>query len=511
MNRRTGRGQTITTVDTIRNLRGPAFLKLRRIAEAVDWDLTQAGFFCWTPEGDVYYFFQPELRLLALPSDHFAAFLENRCGLNPVEHEAKFTVKHLQSRALEHGRRTQVYRLAYFNRETSQLYVHNLGQQVYRLDGASIEVVPNGTDDILFVSDPWHEPFECGEPADFLAPLLVERANFDTSSGRLGTGDYRALFTIWLVSLFFENLLPTKPIATFVGPQGSGKSSLVRLIGILLFGSRFNVSPLRADKEDAFDAAIANSYYVAFDNADTRVRWLEDKLAVAATGQAITLRKLYTTNEQAVYWPRCFLALTSREPQFRRPDVADRLILFPLARLQSFTPETALIQDILSNRGALWAELLQALNQVVAALQAASRSRSHSYRMADWADLASIIAETVGMGDRIHRLLHGMAEAQVAFALEDDPLATGLMSWLANPANNGRWLTAHELLNELWPGPQERNKHCPYANAYAVAKHLTNILPQLEQVCEVARTPGQGGILRYSFKLKAAESKTSIP
>lgn len=110
----------------------------------------------------------------------------------------------------------------------------------------------------------------------------------------------------------------------------------LRAIGLILFGSRFEVQSL-ADKEDAFDAVVTSTHYAAFDNADSRVKWLPDRLAICATGGSVSKRQLYTTNTLVNYPIDCFVEIASRTPYFNRDDVTERLLLLrdrwtPLSR-----------------------------------------------------------------------------------------------------------------------------------------------------------------------------------
>jgi len=332
------KGQTSARapIDRLRK-KSSGFERDREIAEAVERAMVAEGKLCTTAGGDLYYFHQTEAKLYLLPSTELAAHIYLRFGVNRAERLFAYVENHLEARARQHGQRSEVYRLAHYDIPRGILYVHNLGQEVYRLHGSKIEKVPNGTDGVLFIAQPWPEPFAAEPPKDLLGPLLIERPNFD-GAGSLTVQDYRALLCVWLLSLFFESLLPTKPLLLCVGPQGSGKGATMRMVGVLLFGRDFEVTALRRDKEDAFDSAICHNHFVVFDNVDAKISWLEDKLAVTATGHAIRLRRLYTTNEEALYWPRCFIALTSRTPQFRRPDVADRLLILSMAQRSMFAP-----------------------------------------------------------------------------------------------------------------------------------------------------------------------------
>ena len=69
--------------------------------------------------------------------------------------------------------------------------------------------------------------------------------------------DQVALLLAYVLGLFFPDLFPTRVILALIGEKGSGKTSALRRIGRLLFGSGFEVSPLTRDERD-FDALVTN-------------------------------------------------------------------------------------------------------------------------------------------------------------------------------------------------------------------------------------------------------------
>src|SRR5262249_22960218 len=156
---------------------------------------------------------------------------------------------------------------------------------VYKVTPEAIELVDNGTDGVLFLRDRRNEPFELLDEEitdDLFHEHITAQINF-AKDGRLAVADLQLLFGLWVLSIFFPALMPTKVILAFVGPKGSGKSYTLRKLGLLLFGSRFEVQNLPEKKED-FDAVVTNAHLACFDNADTKLHWLPDRLATCATG-----------------------------------------------------------------------------------------------------------------------------------------------------------------------------------------------------------------------------------
>ena len=425
--------------------------KKREVSNIISEDLTASGEFYVTPNELTFYFHDPEKHLYQIGDKPFEIKIFKWYGLNRTEREYDYLIANLESTAHIVGNQTEVYHFAYYNANQRVLYIDNNNSQMYRLDGKSVKLIPNGTDGILFLGKRFYEPFEIRElSADekFIEPILIEPINFAKGAQvNLAPDEQRMIYWVWIYSLFFESLLPTKPLCTFIGPMGSGKSTTFKAIGKTLFGNSFNVTPVT--KQDGFRAAICNNYIVAFDNVDGKIKWLNDDLAVAATGGNITLRELYTTNREITFSPRCFLCLNAREPQFKRDDVASRLLLFRVETLEACLSEYKIFENILEHRNDLWSELIRDLNNIVAALATDSEPFTSKWRMADWATLGWRIAKTDDAADVFIELLNKMTVAQAEFLLEDDPIVECLDYWLQKPLNVGREITSGELYKEF--------------------------------------------------------------
>jgi hypothetical protein len=161
-----------------------------------------------------------------------------------------------------------------------------------------------------------------------------------------------------------------------------------------LVGPNFDVTGVRKEKEDAFIAGVTNRTVMALDNADSKIDWLEDGLATYATGLRHQLRRLYSTNEEVSYRPRAFLMLSSRDPRFRRADVAERLLLLHCKRLEAYISEDVIFGELERRRGAVMAEILRLLGQAADAQQAIAPSMQ--FRMADYASFGWKLSHRTG-------------------------------------------------------------------------------------------------------------------
>ena len=468
--------------DVRKNKYSKAFEIKQDVSRIIIDDMREHGRFYRTPAAQ-YYWFSRERKRLCEIGDKFFEQLVNDCyGLNRSETEYDYLIADLETEAGGRGKESEIYRFAHYDRDNHVLYIDRNDFQMYKLDGKSIELLPNAAEGVLFITDLQNEPFELkniGEE-EYLRPLIIEPTNFVSGEHvNLDPDEQKYLFQTWLYMLFFEELQPTKPIQVFIGPQGSGKTTRQRIVGQFLLGHHFNVQGVGG--EDDFIATITHNYFAVFDNVDTYKDWLNDRLAQAATGQRIEKRELYTTNRLVRYYPRCFLSLNSREPKFKRPDVVDRLLLFRVQRLEQFQSEARLLGEIQKYRNELWSEMLIDLNQIVAALKEDNESFSSQHRMADWAELGWRIAKTQDAGDYFVELLEKMDKERSEFVLEENPIFLCLDIWLANPKNHGREVTASTLYNEFQIVAEQEKMSFTFKNAKSFGIHLRNILGNLKE------------------------------
>jgi len=496
-------------VDEIRSLPKamlPTFRMRRAVAEKVLRDLRREGTLI-NAGGNYgeYYFCRRTNRVMPLESKDIQVLLRHRYGLNPLEADSKHTWEDLRLATIHEGERAEVYRFARYEPVRNTLYIYDFSGGIYRITPSSIERIANGSDGVLFIHDPRIAPIEIatGSPQDLLKPLIFDKVNFDADF-ILNPGEQKLVLHTWVYSLFFESILPTKVILAMLGRKGSGKTWGCKAIGKLLFGPEWTVSALRRDKEDAFDAAIFSNYFVAYDNVDGGIDWLNDKLAVTATGHELPLRTLYTTNELKTYRPHCFVALTAREPKFRRDDVCDRLLITRMKRLETFSDERSLLSPIIGQRVALWRELVSDLQRILLTLSLPQGPWKTSHRMADWAALAYRIAQTGGIEKNFECVLDKVVQAQEDFSVEEDVLARVLDQWLEEPANLGRPIVTTDLYREVLSiAESERSLYdisrTSLANSIAFGRHLGTVLPTLNRRFKIIERNRHAGKRELTF------------
>jgi hypothetical protein len=484
------------------------------VKEIVVKDLCERGqFYHDGPLG--YYFLTDEKRLIALDdADKELSCLLDRYGLNAVEKTCEYVQEALHIESISRGQATRVHRLAWFDPVEYKLYLYNHANGIYRITAEAIELVDNGTDGVLFLCDARNEPFELvpdEDLGDLFHETVAARVNFDPDA-RLSVPEQQALLDLWFLSLFFGSLLPTRAHLAIVGPKGSGKSYTLRAIGLILFGPRFEVQSL-PDKEDAFDAVVTSAYYAAFDNADSRVKWLPDRLAICATGGTVSKRQLYTTNTMVSFPINCFLGITSRTPHFNRDDVADRLLLLRVHRFAEgqYLSESALKDTVMRQRAHILTAVVRHLQEAIAALRAThGREYRTSFRMADFATFALRLADAEGDCKVVEGIFAKLQEEQSAFALEDDELIALLLAWLEDVNNQGREVKAAELWKDLSALAKKTDRKLPVNCGRGLGQRLGHIEVNLKSVValEIVRD-AHAKQKRYKFWPLDAEVRES--
>lgn len=489
----------ISSKDQIKSLAGKdraTIEQKRRLSTLILADLNGQGAFYRTPVlGELYYFFKNEKELYLIGSLEFRALCNELYEINGKDPKWAYIEEDLIVHCQRRGQVTEIYHFARF--QNKKLYIHAGGHSVFRLDGESIKTINNGDDGVLFVKNNKMETIEPvfnyeGSP---VRELLVNIININKSPEQKGRLD---LYHAYIYSIFFESLLPTKPIVLFMGVKGSGKTSAARALKCALFGKSGQVDTGLTEKEDAFWAAVCNSYILCIDNVDKLIRWLADALAVVATGGTFKRRKLYETNTLVEYTPRCFVILTSRNPEiFLRDDVIDRLVLIEVDRREDFIPESVLLENLSYRHGEIWGELLTNLNKIVKAVNQPEKREPFDFRLADWASFVLTVSPILGI-ENPEQKLKLLEDSKKNFALEDNPIVMALerVQYLFQDSSAVPSGRIFEAIQERYDGT------FPIKDPRVFGAELKNLLPELREIYDITVEKGPNNTKLYSIKSK---------
>jgi hypothetical protein len=412
------------------NRRIQSFDKRRHIATLVMDSLQEHGDFCRTADERMFFFEKTERRLYDLEETSFGRMVTYLSGLSATEVYYKFALDTLQANEARQARLVRVHSFSYYDSETSLVAVSDgSGGVWFRERGAKWRLGNNGESGLYFVtereSSQWAPEFTATpEALDWFLTL------FNFADSLLSKEESRTALSVWIFQQFFPQLRRTRIIPAFLGSQGSGKTTAERLFGRLLLGPDFDVTGIQRDREDAFVAAITNSVVLGLDNADSKIPWLADSLALYATGQKYRLRRLYRTNEAVSYVPRAILMIASRDPQFNRPDVSERLLPLHCERPEKYLTEAQIFNELQNRRGEVIGALLDQVGHIADFL-AEAEPHATTFRMTDFASFGERVFRSVGKSREWLDIIGKVERAQSRFASEDDGVVAAVLGILA--------------------------------------------------------------------------------
>lgn len=318
--------------------------------------------------------------------------------------------------------------------------------------------------------DPLPEPEHGGDLEE-----LREYLNVDEEQWLLVRG--------WLVAA----LMPSRPqpILILVGRQGSGKSTMARLLVDLVDPSK---APLRSPPRDPTDWAVtaAASYVIALDNCSQLPNWLSDALCRAVTGDGFLRRALYTDDNIAVSAFRRVLIINGIDLGALRGDLLDRAILLephpirPEQRRQD--------QDLATRWRAARGLILGGLLDLVARTrrQLPEVHLTSMPRMADHAQALAALDKASGTSG-LRTYLRASTRA-LEDAIEGHPVAAAVERLMTDRETWGPG-TATDLLAELTSREQPKDKDWP-----TKGQQLSGELRRAAQLLEEAGIQIESGL-----------------
>ncbi len=500
-----------------------SIVKLQEISAIVTNEL-KASATLIRSSGFRFLFDKPSKRVYTIGDNRgFRSYINERFGINK---EFEYVLNDINREVEFRGTESEVYRFAFYDKSKNGLYIDRRNGEILLLDGDAIQVVPNGTFGVFFISpekaDPivWDEIgpelcYFCDEGFHLGAPDWVQDSLLLSTLtgglkfvGPLNPEEQRGLLLLVCYLTFFESINPTKPVTVATGPKGSGKTDLCRNIGRILMGRTFNVTRFRNDERD-FAATCAHNYLVVLDNLEEKAKWLMDMVAIIATGGEISMRELHTTCDEIKLKLRVFLFLNAIDPKLRRDDIADRLLIFQLDRLESFKSEAEIDDEIQGNMRRIWGEILMNLNGVIRRLKNNVPIAPGKFRLQDFEAFAKRICSDP---NDVEMVLTKMEFLRGEYSLQNDNLCLFLDRWLekeflAGISNLERIVTAKELLKDFREiEKDDSSPDCFYTTANTLGKKIHQIQPELERLYGLKVTPAKSGnVASYKFTKKRPE------
>ena len=472
-------------------------------------DMNRRGRLIFGDDGEPYYFDTEEHRLMRLdPEDmDLRSLLFDRYLLNPRHDSFAYLIEHLALEARRSGEPATVQRFTFYDREANVLYLDKGANRMLLVTGETVIEADNGENGVLFLPlanyGAW-DYIPAARPGLF-ENILIDPVNFgDDEEAPFTPGQQRLLLLLWSLSMAFESMMATKVIAVAVGPGGAGKSTMFRTIGLAIFGPRFRVQMLDASDKgrENFWVRTEHSVFTCWDNVDQPVKWLADALAVIATGAEKTERVLNTNAQMRTTEVTGMVAVTARTPSYslQREDVAERSLIFHLAKRQDTPPEEDLLASVRSQRSELMSDYVHLLQRTLRLPLDQVRMANPGFRMADFGRVITRIGHGLGLAKETDAALWEVGRAQAAFATEENDLVHVLDLWLEGekPAadgamdvgsipNDGRTVSPQELLDELKAVAKTHDIRLRVDNAKSLGRQLGNLTAAMAEQYEITR------------------------
>lgn len=459
---------TIQLIDRIRVDKSPTFLKYRAAGETMYNHMADTGKFVKTANS-LYWLDLGTHCLINMESPEWLSVIRKKFGINSKESFGVQTIEEVRLKAFSNATVSPVYKRFHWDGNT--LHINFGGPEVYKLTGekGKRSIVYNGSDNFLFLTNNNGLNDELGArnilESDPLNPweFLTGDLSFEKNEHNAGTNEQqRQLLQAWILQLFFGSILNTRPIALFLGPRGSGKTTTARRILRFFEGFHEDVLGVVEDKQDSLRASLEEHLILALDNLEqTKAKWLDAFLNRLATGTQIEIRQLYKSNERYVIRPDVFVMLTGIELPTSEESLYSRILPLQLSPLRIPKSEFLIQSRLKDNLAGIWSGMFNYLDSAIQQLQInGTVIQPHSSRLADFTmfvnrikNCSALNGESVmqGLDNLIVRQNVAMSAASPALqALDTWLVQCGKQRILTNPDMDcGEWRTTSDLFRIL--------------------------------------------------------------
>lgn len=404
----------------------------------------------------------------------------------------------------------QIYLFSHYKPVENILYIRASDTELFRLSATQVERLPNGTDGVIFQTNPWYEDIEVDLDAvtfdhkhlnaEFFAKIWFIPGQLDAyDKARQAT-----VFKRWFFATFFGTIIQKRPIMILQGATGTGKTSTLKNLGTILFGSKFAETLLPKDERD-FINMLTNNHFLILDNIDeSPPAWFLDTITSVTTGAMISYRPLYqdATVPPIRVSPQCFIAITSRTPEFNRADVANRAIVNTLGKAEETEYDPVdFEQSLIKNRTTIWQYLLGELQNILRNLAITPGGASNALRMAEFADFCMRSVSVGAEQEYIEDTLSMVSMTQTEFAAQNKPFIEALKDMVLRSPGL-QYFTADELSNKL-----EHGYELTFKSVYQLGRLLVRNEDTLTQFIHFRKVV-KGGKTMYEVGKKGDNTLT---
>jgi hypothetical protein len=426
----------------------------------------------------------------------FSYLLETDYLISPGLKERKDIGLHVGMMCESEGRRVQFRVGSHYDTVSNTVYIAEKRGWILRIPSISkgeVTRVENGKDDQFFLFPDGYQEWEIGvpvTPADRLGQIPISRpdagltsicgplfpfepeeslaqpsvfddllfAGMQLSDSLLTTHERKLLIKAYIVTLFMRGVTHEHLLFLLLGPTGSGKTYLARVLGKMLQGSGFEVVGLDEDTKE-LENKLVNNTFVALDDPSGLTAKSLSLIKRAVTGGKMQRRNLYTTAQQIEMPYIAAIAMTTVSQPFHNEEETNRQLCITLAkRVGGYRSEDELLKEVMAGRDLFLWEMVGTITEVLEALEEdKTYTGTVSMRLAGFAILFIKImrheARTPEEGEELARsILDRWKMEQESSIFANDDLAEALQKWMTTAGfHAGEQYTAGDLLQYLAP------------------------------------------------------------
>ncbi len=424
--------------------------KKKRVSNDVIESLQGLWTFYKTKNLVFYFFDKSQKKIFKIKEQEFKFLINQYFEVNGSTDYYKYLLEELSSYISKNAKEVNIYDFSHYDIDSNTLYVYNNWVKIVKITNDKIIEVENGYNWIIFDTkssfEEWNLVRSFSTNSEKIKEI-VERISYDTDSN-IKKEDYMWILENYIYSLFFPNVLNTRPILAFIWNKWSWKSFFLKLLLYIFYWKESSLSNLPSNDEE-FKNSLMNNYLYFIDNLDDTVSKTKiDILCSVATWIWIKKRVLYTDMTELSFKINSFLAITSRTPRFKRVDLNERLLIIKLQSLEDYKSETELFSKI--NRDEMMTYIIYNLHILLKNIWKFDY-HSTKFRIADFANLLINFKIDNKSEDDIKQILESFTREQEEFTLEIDPLVELLERMINNSENMWKTLyfTAQKLHQKL--------------------------------------------------------------
>jgi energy-coupling factor transporter ATP-binding protein EcfA2 len=301
------------------------------------------------------------------------------------------------------------------------------------------------------------------------------------------------LFVSWL-SATLQKQGPY-PVLIPTGPAGSGKSTITKLVRLLIDPAGESGKAVAEDVRESDDlySIAQHRHVVALDNISKLKRWQSDALSVIATGGGIEKRKLFTDFELATIDTMNPIIMNGIEISGMGSDLLDRSILLEMEAPEERRGEGEFWSDVYDVRAEIIGAICTLAAGAVKRRSDVNLSTDEMTRMADFAEWLKALTPTLQQVDGLEdidplEIYQSNRETAGRGALEQDVFGSVLVEFLEDQqaeTNGLMWKgSAGDLLDALDQYADESatsSSNFP-GSAVAIGKRMKRVKTTLEKV-----------------------------